>query len=296
MDNKLQIAFTLVELLVVIAIVGILSGLIIVGMSSSVNNARIAKAQIFSSSIRDSLLMNLVSEWKLDQVGVPGAYQTPDAWSNNTCTLYGSGGLQDRPQIQNAGCIYGSCLNFDGTDDYIDCGNPTNLNIASAITVEAWFYPKAEYTGYAAHPISKWNGGAVGANIVLYYFGQTSGSNRVFRYYADAGGSWIQISASYTASLNNWYQIVLSYNSTSGGQLYINGIATGPLVGSGDLALNSNSFVVGEGFNGLIDQVRIYNDKIPSSKIKEDYYAGINRLLAKGKLAEDQYQGMVLGI
>ncbi|MDD5569203.1 MAG: prepilin-type N-terminal cleavage/methylation domain-containing protein [Candidatus Pacebacteria bacterium] len=40
-------AFTLIELLVVIAIIGILSGLIIVGMSGATQKATIAKRRLF---------------------------------------------------------------------------------------------------------------------------------------------------------------------------------------------------------------------------------------------------------
>jgi prepilin-type N-terminal cleavage/methylation domain-containing protein len=63
-------AFTLIELLVVIAIIGILSALIIVGMSSTTQKATIAKAQVFSNSLRNSLMNNLISEWKFNGSGL----------------------------------------------------------------------------------------------------------------------------------------------------------------------------------------------------------------------------------
>ena len=50
-------AFTLIELLVVIAIVGILSGLIIVGMSNTTNSANDAKRKANIETIRKALLM-----------------------------------------------------------------------------------------------------------------------------------------------------------------------------------------------------------------------------------------------
>lgn len=293
MNGRLKTAFTLIELLVVIAIVGILSGLMIVGMSSSVQSATIAKAQVFSASLRDSLLMSLISDWKLDQVGVPGASQTPDSWSGgNTCTLTGSGGSQNLPQLQTTGCIYGNCLNFDGTDDLVNCGNGSNLNITNTITFEAWLYPKSENAGYAGHPISKFSG-TTDANIVLYYFGATSGMNRMLQYYATRNGTWGTISAGYYVTLNNWYQVVLAYNSATGGRLYINGVATGPLTGSGSLSSNNYSLTLGEGFNGAMDQVRIFNADIPASQIKEQYYAGISLLLAKEEISEEEFANRI---
>ena len=55
--TKNQIAFTLIELLVVIAIIGILSGLIIVGMSNATNSANDAKRKANIETIRKALLM-----------------------------------------------------------------------------------------------------------------------------------------------------------------------------------------------------------------------------------------------
>ena len=56
-QTKNQIAFTLIELLVVIAIIGILSGLIIVGMSNATNSANDAKRKANIETIRKALMM-----------------------------------------------------------------------------------------------------------------------------------------------------------------------------------------------------------------------------------------------
>jgi len=41
---------------------------------------------------------------------------------------------------------FGSALQFDGVDDYVDCGNGASLNITTAVTVEAWVNPL--YSGW----------------------------------------------------------------------------------------------------------------------------------------------------
>jgi len=88
MNKLIKRSFALIELLVVIATIGILSGLIVVSMSGVTNKATIAKGQIFSNSLRNSLMANLVSEWKFDQVNNPSTDQTPDSWSGgNNGTL-----------------------------------------------------------------------------------------------------------------------------------------------------------------------------------------------------------------
>ncbi|MDD4662200.1 MAG: prepilin-type N-terminal cleavage/methylation domain-containing protein, partial [Candidatus Pacebacteria bacterium] len=79
-------SFTLIELLVVIVIIGILAGVIIVSTSSSINKANLAKAQSFSNTVQNELLLNLVSEWSFDNSSNIGE----DTWGNNDGTVYGS--------------------------------------------------------------------------------------------------------------------------------------------------------------------------------------------------------------
>ena len=66
MNKLLKTAFTLIELLVVIAIIGILSGLIVVSMSGVTEKANIAKSQVFSNSLRNSLMINTVSQYNFN--------------------------------------------------------------------------------------------------------------------------------------------------------------------------------------------------------------------------------------
>jgi prepilin-type N-terminal cleavage/methylation domain-containing protein len=54
MNELIKKAFTLIELLVVIAIIGILSGLIVVSMGGVTQKANIAKAQVFSNSLKNA--------------------------------------------------------------------------------------------------------------------------------------------------------------------------------------------------------------------------------------------------
>ena len=77
-------SFTLIELLVVIVIIGILAGVIIVSTSSSINKANLAKAQSFSNTVQNELLLNLVSEWTFDEGGAQ------DTWGNNDGTVSGA--------------------------------------------------------------------------------------------------------------------------------------------------------------------------------------------------------------
>lgn len=278
------VAFTLIELLVVIAIVGILSGLIIVGMSSPVNNATLAKAQIFSSSLRNSLLVNLVSEWKLDEIMTT---TTPDAWSsNNTCTLMGT----TLPQLQNTGCVYDECLSFNGSTAYLNCGNTISLNITSALTVEAWVKTSINTAGLRQVIISRGN------DWILYKYGSS------YQFEVRNPSNNIVIPSG-TNSSNNWLHIAGTYPISSGVGLYINGVLQQNLAQTGSIRFQNTATLIGVQyawhtgdsyyndyfFNGLIDEVRIYNGAIPVSKIMEHYYAGLSTLLTRGEIGAGEY-------
>lgn len=166
----------------------------------------------------------------------------------------------------DTGC---SSLSFDG-GDLVTAPDDDTLDLSSTMTISAWLYPTSEYVGYASHPIKKMTS-TTSANHSLYYFGTTSGENGIIRFYATRGGTWGSISGSYTTSLNNWYHVVLSFDSSLGGQLYINGNSVGSRTGVGSLSINTDDFVVGEGFPGVIDEVSIYSRAISGTEVSDLY-------------------------
>jgi len=189
----------------------------------------------------------------------------------------GSEILTDRTPYSNDGQNYGATVGSNGTsfdgDDYVSVPDDDSLDITETITIEAWIYFRSENVGYAAHPIQKYLN-TTAANFRLYYFGTTSGANRMVRFYATAGGIWKAISGGYTVSLGQWYHIALSYTSANGGQLYVNGQPIGGLVGNGALIMNNRPVIIGSEIDGLISNVRIYNRALSSSEIKLLYDKG----------------------
>lgn len=294
MNKFIQQAFTLIELLVVIAIIGILSGLVIVTMNGVTEKTNIAKSQIFSNSLRNALMLNLVSEWKFDGSGVPDggtattAY-TQDSWSGgNSCAIVGS------PLVySNNKCVSGSCLYFGiSSYSYLNCGNKPNLDITDKLTIESWILVNQYPTSYAGHILTKGNGGVGETTFDLYLFGPTGGYKYIC-FYGGVDGAWSAISNSYLMELSKWYHVVFTYNDALGGTLYINGKSKGLYSLSGSLGTNTKNFMITNGgaggFDGYIDNVRIYNTIVPTSQIKEQYYAGLNSLLSSGGIDREEY-------
>jgi len=268
--SKKQFAFTLIELLVVIAIIGILSSLIVVSMSGVTQKANIAKAQVFSNSLKSSLMLDLVSEWKLDGTA-------NDSWGTNNGTLYGTTAVSD--------CVYGACRDFNGTStDYVALSNPSSIVSLQSGTVSLWI--KADDV-VNEKPIFLVNGTGY---VILEV--------RSSKIRIDAGSLGGTVSGSTVLKIGTWYNLVYSSDGTNW-KLYVNGnLETLALSGSnghwfGDVTSGNcyiGKYLTAIYFDGSIDDVRLYNAVIPTSQIKEQYFAGLNKLLATGQVSGGEYQ------
>ncbi len=168
--------------------------------------------------------------------------------------------------------IFGASLKFDGTDDYVDCGNDVSLNIQNAITIEAWV--KMIDCSANTFIISKWNN--VEEDNVFYLFCEAAETLR-FKVYNESNNSAYVVSN--TLNKNQWYYVVGIYDG-SYVKLYVNGILQGspsPLTGeirksTEELYIGyKTDWVSGRYFNGLIDEVRIYNRALSASDVFHNY-------------------------
>lgn len=287
-------AFTLIELLVVIAVIGILAGLAVVNMSGATESARIAKVKVFSNSIQSSLLMNRVSEWNFDE-GSGNTVQ--DNWGSNSGTL--SGGPVRK---SGADCVSGGCLDFDGSDDSVNFGAPASLNPGlGSWTVGAWVlardytYPKSRFPigGYLSSG-SNWYLDA-GYNVNGTVVCLSDGTNRVTGY--------LNCDPGYRPNdtKNKWTHIYVVFDRTAGRVYeYVNGVKQSGTVdissvtGSVTNPYDYISGVAGWKFDGIADEVRIYSAAITSSFIRENYLAGLDKLLAGGQITNEEYRQNLL--
>ena len=179
---------------------------------------------------------------------------------------------------------FGNALEFDGVDDYVDCGNGESLNIPTggSVTICAWVYSNIGSTGAWQAILAKRDPEyAYGINLVT----------NNFQIYT-SGASAIQGFA-YNLPVDQWVFVcaVMSANPT---ELYINGElfeAKGP---GGGVKLVANtltigaSFAGGEIFNGIIDDVGIFNVVLTGDEINNIMNQGLadggNAVSPSGKL------------
>ena len=174
----------------------------------------------------------------------------------------------------------GQALGFDGMDDYVDCGNDASLNITTAITIEAWVYPRsAGRNNYGRitdkHP----------APCLLV------GPNGQLRWFGDIGGASVDKAVcTGCVSWNSWHHLALTYDMNEAIPTirgYVDGELKGTITGySGPLSTTSVHLAIGNSledgtayylnraFDGLIDEVRIYDYALLPGTI-EAHAAGI---------------------
>jgi prepilin-type N-terminal cleavage/methylation domain-containing protein len=279
-----QSSFTLIELLVVIAIIGILAGMIFVNVSGVIERAKIARSLQFSDSLRNALIMNLVSEWKFDENSGTIA---KDFWGGNNGTLVNG------PTWKTGGdCVSGSCLQFDGSNDYVDCGNGESLTPSGNFTLESWIKTTQQQHGINdySHPaiMGTKNLGGTSEDFIL------ENTDGYLAWYDEFGAIHYHKSSKFIAD-NQWHH-VLAERSGSAIYLFCDGKIV-DTIASGSTAARNHYFEIGRSywdsntlyFNGLIDEVRIYNAALPTAQIQQHYAEGLKSLLANNAITEQEY-------
>ncbi|MFA5013298.1 MAG: LamG-like jellyroll fold domain-containing protein [Candidatus Paceibacterota bacterium] len=305
--RKIKIkAFTLIELLVVIAIIGILSALIVVGMNSTTQKATIAKSQVFANSLKNSLMGNLVSEWKFDDG--TGNSTTKDSWASpfaNTGTL-GTAAVGDasEPTWLSSGCVSGNCLYFDGSNDYIDFGNNASLSMGTGdATISLWVKFDNDTPSHGEIIVKN---GIADTSYPGFQLRRLSGTSYLYGLFSD-GTSRLEAPLSLSGSLgsNNWYNVVVVFDRDVNAsiQAYLNGVKQSPVLNiitqQGNVQ-NSANVLIGAydattyQLAGKMDDVKLYNAAMPTSQIQQNYFADLNKLLTNKGVDPSEYEQRIV--
>jgi len=283
---KLKRSFTLIELLVVIAIIGLLSSVILVSLSGPRQKARIAKLLEFSQSVQHAIGNEAVGIWDFDE-GSGTLAKDRSGYTNNG-TLYNfisPNGWSTSTPYAIVGSGQGKySLSFDGVDDYVRVPNSASLSFyRTDFTLLLWIYSNvwgdanSNCGDKRATLLTKGH-----SNIGEFELSQSNSGYLTFYMndHGNAAGLYIG-----SAPKSNWTQIVITYfvnnNNTIG---YINGEmkASAQLRGidgeSDSLTITGPSTNCANGyFNGLIDDVSIYNVALSIGQIQQLYLAGLEK-------------------
>ena len=169
-----------------------------------------------------------------------------------------------------------SALLFDGTDDYVTVGDATNLNPDTAITISAWVkWAIDPTTGNSRAQIISKNGDS-------QYQLQHNDGNTAFEFALGTSSGRESVVTSTTPSQNVWYFVAGTYDGQTM-KLYVDGSLDNSASWSGYITPSANDLDIGRrsvendrNFNGIIDEVSMWNRALDAMEINTLYLEGNN--------------------
>lgn len=156
----------------------------------------------------------------------------------------------------------GGLFNFDGVDDYADCGNILNL---TAYTKSVWFRPE---DGNGTNLMS-------GASGHAFWMAQVS--NKIA---AGHLGDYQRVVYQRPSGdfLNLWWNATVTYDNSTGFALYLNGYlvdsdTSTPAVGSSDTKVNLGRYSTSNYFDGDIGSAMLYDRALSATEVLQNFNA-----------------------
>jgi len=217
---------------------------------------------------------NLVACWHFDEGGGSTVYDS--SGNNNHGTIHGTNWTSG---------VSGNALDFDGVDDYVSLPvGPTTGLETPYVSVEAWVYlnnNENRQVIFAYRP-------ACSGNLGLGYMLQVDVKGTVSFSIGNGSPPYKYTKSDTTLELNRWYHVVGSYDGN-----YINVSVNGELEGSYTISTSIDytdrctsdppykNCIIGSlirysggyyhFFDGILDEVRVYNRALSISEIQAHY-------------------------
>jgi hypothetical protein len=162
----------------------------------------------------------------------------------------------------------GSAVSFDGVDDWVSVNDANDLDLTTGMTLEAWVRPAA---------LGGWNSVIMKEHgIDTLAYGLYANDNAPYPTVTIRVGV-LDYSAPGTAPvpIGQWTHLAATYDGATL-RMYVNGVQVGSRAQTGNMVVSTRALrfggngVWGEYFNGLIDDVRIYNRALTATEIQTD--------------------------
>jgi len=217
-------------------------------------------------------LSNVYARWHLNESS--GTSVADDSGNSRTATAVNT---EDGDWVSGK---LNNCISLDGVDEYINCGNIAGFERTDSFSIEAWI----NTTDDSQNIVGKRNDGAPFRGYELQML---SGKIYFLLCNDSAGGNVLQVYTT-TVTVNDgaWHHVVATYDGTSdayGINVYIDNSLVSLTVQLNALSAtiqNSENFNIGarrginKFFNGLIDEVVIYDKELSSSEVAYRYNSG----------------------
>jgi len=214
-----------------------------------------------SSKVAEAAIINphpgLVGWWRFDEGS--GSIATDSSQYGNDGTVYGATWVDGK---------YGKALSFNGVDNYVNVAHSDSVNVGlGSYTVTFWM--KTTDFSVLRNILDKRRN----AGIWPFFFQLQPSGKILFDMQTTSG--WAPVFSSNSISSDTWAFIVGVRDNAMGKlRIYVNNVVAEANHASGD-ASNTQPFEVARGyasgnlFNGVIDEVRIYNRALSATEIQE---------------------------
>ena len=179
------------------------------------------------------------------------------------------GAFNNKAQVINSAS---NGLDFDGVDDYVDCGVNANLNIVSSMTIELWIKPNQNMGS------GKWDRLVHRDWGTGYFFGGKAGVANALAV-ALSGNLNAAVTPANTVVVGVWQHVAFVFDDPANTiKIYKDGAIISTSTWTGSITGDPNSTLTlsqsSETFNGVMDEVRIWNvartqDEIQANMNKE---------------------------
>lgn len=180
-------------------------------------------------------------------------------------------GMNSLVFAQNPGA--GSCLFFNGTNNYISIPHSNSLVNDSAITLEAWFLPGSFGSNTWENVILGKDGWAQGPQ------GYTlrCGGNGALSFNFGTGSNWQEVLVPNVLQTQAWYHVAATFDGSTM-RLYLNGVEIGTTNYSGTISSGNYDLNIARipyaitgprHFNGEVDEVRVWRTALSPNTIRD---------------------------
>ena len=240
------------------------------------------------------------------------------AGGKDICDTSGEGnhGTANGGLIYGATGKLNTCLDFDGIDDYVEIADDSSLNITTTITLEAWVNasrteesigdiadtvidtlefdttdgstPDIIHISNNVYTVAYTGPGGDGFLKTVEIITSLAANGVITK--TDAYSIGASESSAFgiingqtisTTISSGWNHIVLTYDNNAGSdqqKLYINGILEASETLTDPINTNANNFLIGDSYEGLIDEAVVYSRVLSPTEVLDHYKRGILRL------------------
>lgn len=205
-------------------------------------------------------------------------YGENDSWAYDFSGYDNNGTFKGSGEPDAGSGKFAGAVDFDGVDDYVDCGNAALLYDLDDFTVAAWI--KANVSGNYHTIVSTRH--ALGSGVIdkNYDFALRFGRVSIQK---SSDTNWIQ--GTNVVPDDKWVHVAVTWNGSDGGgtavRVYLNGALEGNDTRGGSLDWSSTyHLTVGSNpstdpyrdfFNGSIDEVAVWNRTLSATEVLDLY-------------------------